>query len=647
MRIRIESGGTLVDEGPAGRVLCVQARALVQDRKLGRSVLYLASYGSERGMLIALDYVNGVAEEYEFPQGVTAWNLIQARDELLYIGAYAPGRLLAFDTLNRRFVPLPDTPGRMEGRETVVCDLAEGADGNIYLGTYPDCRLLRYLPDEDRIESIVQLAADEMYVRWMSSLPDGRVACFVGCRRSRLVVVEPNTGEMLCLTPDRLQGPSNWSQPYVVGTHLVHMAQDPRTGTRVLAVYDWSTGAFLDCLPWRGGNDPVIIGSGPEGGLLLGTRGDGIEEWQLPEGNTRPVWPVLSLPDVPVTAAYLDREGRLVGQSGREYWVAEPGTGRVDVRPLPAQGAFIAPLGLKALSSGEIWGSFHLGQSIFRVVGGGETAESYGPVVEVGGEVYDIEERDGSLLMASYVEAVLSRFDPRERWQPGLDADANPRELLRIGNDQYRPCAGVTWAPDGRLAIGTMAKYGIAGGALSFYDPATGTLEVVRDPIPGQAVTALDGDGTHLCAGTSIHSNGVSCEGSWAHVFLWDVSSRHIVSKCKLLYESTVSWVVLLLEGRVLVSAGSRLYLWDTRLGEAEVVCDPGRIGINGCARSTDGDVWMVLNGKLTRYDARNGGELIQYDAGAGGLSAPVTVAPDGTVYARRRLGIVSFRPPA
>ena len=96
----------------------------------------------------------------------------------------------------------------------------------------------------------------------------------------------------------------------------------------------------------------------------------------------------------------------------------------------------------------------------------------------------------------------------------------------------------------------------------------------------------------------------------------------------------------------MLASAGGKLYLWDPRPGTVEVVCEPGRIGGNGCARGSGGDIWMVLNGRLTRYDSTNGGELIQYDAAAGELSAPITVAPDGTVYARRRLGIASFRPP-
>ena len=647
MRIRVESGGRLVDEGPAGRVLCVQGRALVKDRKLERPALYMASYGSERGMLIVLDYADGVAEEYEFPEGVTAWNLIQARDGLVYIGGYGPGRLLAFDTLSRRYVPLPDTPGRIAGRESVICDLAEAPDGAIYLGTYPDCRLLRYRPGEDRIELVVQLAEDEMYARWVTALPDGRLVCFVGCHKSRLVIVDPVTGALQCLTPDWLQGPSNWGQPHLVGHYAVHLAQNPRTGSRVLAVYDWTAASFAGFLPWTGEHDPVIIGAGPDGGLLLGARGGAVEEWLLPSGSARPIWPGLLLPDLPGTSAYLDEQGRLVGQGGRDYWVGDSGSGRMAIQSLPAQGAYIAPLGLKALSNGEVWGSFHLGQSIFRVVGGGETAQTYGPVVDVGGEVYDLEEQDGSLLMASYVEAVLSRFDPRAPWRPGTGVDANPREFARIGDDQYRPCAGVAWAPDGRLAIGTMARYGIAGGAISFYDPVTGDLQVVRDPVPGQAITALDGDGTRLCAGTSIHSNGVSCADAWAHVFLWDAWQQQIVDECYLPNEETVSWVVLLPGERVLVSAGGRLYLWETEAGQITIVSEPGHIGINGCARAANGEVWMVLNGMLTLFNPRNGGELVQYEAGAGELSGPIAVASDGVVYARRRLGIASFRAPA
>ncbi len=643
MRTRSVNGGDIIDHGPVGRVLCVQGRALVQDRHLGRQALYMASYGTEKGMLIVLDYENDRAEEYEFPEAVTAWNLMQARDGLVYIGGYTPGRLLAFDTERRRFVDLPEPDHVIEAAQSVVCDLAEGPNGSIYYGTYPDCRLYRYRPEEGKVELVAQPVQDELYLRWVTALPDGRVLGFAGCHRCRLVEIRPDTGSVRTLTPDWLQGPSNWGPLYLVGPYAVHQAMDSRNGgAPILVVYDWQSGTLADTISILDINEPIVVGAG-DGGLLIGARGGAIEKVLLPEGRRQAVWPDLRLPDLPLSGILRDDKGRLISPSGRDYWVADPATGWAETRRLPARGAYIAALGLKAMDNGQVWGSFHLGQSIFRLATDGNDALNLGPVVEVGGEVYDLEEKDGVLYMASYIEAVLSRFDPAAPWHPGKEVASNPQELARLGHDQYRPCAGVAWAPDGRLAVGSMAKYGIAGGALSFYDPDTGSLEVVRDPVPGQAITALDGDGDRLCLGTSIHSNGVSAEGAWAQVFLWDQKPGRIASQHELSGIEGVSWVALLPGPAVLVSAAGKLFLWHTDTDEIETVLEQGSMQTNGCARGRDGKLWMVINGTLMRYDA-GADELVSYALGAGELSSPMTVGHDGTAYCRRGLHVVAFR---
>ncbi len=643
LTVQFLEGGSLRYCGPAGAVLAVQGKALVVDARTGLELLYLVSYGTERGVLITLDYRGHVAEQYELPAGVTAWGLVQGVDGGVYVGLYGPAALARFDTRERKF-EIVHRPSGLQAGESVICDLAEGTDGRIYYGTYPDCSLWAFDPCSGKATGYGCLASAEMYLRYICALPDGHVLALVGCHRCRLLDVDPRSGLATCLTPEELALPSAWGPIAVRGRYAVHFWE--RSGHWFVRAYDWAAKSFVAEWPLPAEGRPVLL-PGQGECLHIAMAGSDMHcvlepggHWECQQfvGPVLPAWPGM--------AVFQDREGWLVGAGSQEYFVLRPGSEKVEPRPIPASGAAIAPLALLCSAEDKLWGSYHLGQSIFHFDVAAGQAQKFGPVVSVGGEVYDLEEIDGRLYMASYTDAVLSVYDPQLPWLPGSEPGCNPLELGRIGHEQYRPLAGIARGVGGALVIGSMARYGIAGGAISLLDPAVGKLTVYVDPIPEQAVTAVDADEQLVYFGTSVHSNGARC--SWtdrAFVGALDPDTGRVMERHPVQAEG-VSALFWLRKGVVYFSAGGKLYRWEAG-SEPQLALEPGRIGINGwCRAPGEAAIWLIINGTVASLDAESE-RLLVFSETARRVEAPIAVCTDGLIYCRQGVGIACFSPPA
>ena len=95
-------------------------------------------------------------------------------------------------------------------------------------------------------------------------------------------------------------------------------------------------------------------------------------------------------------------------------------------------------------------------------------------------------------------------YDPSLPWKPGSEHDSNPRNWGQLGQNQNRPFEAVT-GPDGRIYVANRSNYGILGGSLASYDPATGLddREIYLDP--EQSVQCVAADQRYVYGGTSIY----------------------------------------------------------------------------------------------------------------------------------------------
>lgn len=129
----------------------------------------------------------------------------------------------------------------------------------------------------------------------------------------------------------------------------------------------------------------------------------------------------------------------------------------------------------------------------------------------------------GTLYWGTYPGADIYGYTPAQPWTSG-----NPHVVCSLTNDaQDRPYGMVN--ADGKLYIGTEASYGSLQGALTVYDPASGTCTVNKNVVPDESINSLAYlDGT-VYGGTSIWGGlGVQPTQSEAAFFTVDTASGAI-----------------------------------------------------------------------------------------------------------------------
>lgn len=131
---------------------------------------------------------------------------------------------------------------------------------------------------------------------------------------------------------------------------------------------------------------------------------------------------------------------------------------------------------------------------------------------------------NGKAYFGTYGGAVMYRYDPAQPYHYGGTPDDNPGLVYDIQDQQDRPFA-IT-SGDNKLFVGTVAEYGVLGGALTVYDEAAGTWTVHRNVVQNQSVTGLAYRDGKLFGSTSIWGGlGIQPTETEAKIFVWDVAS--------------------------------------------------------------------------------------------------------------------------
>ncbi|MGW9414251.1 outer membrane protein assembly factor BamB family protein [Arthrobacter cupressi] len=167
-----------------------------------------------------------------------------------------------------------------------------------------------------------------------------------------------------------------------------------------------------------------------------------------------------------------------------------------------------------------------------------------------------------TIYVGSYTGGVLFRFNP---------VSGSIKELinLREKHGQSRP---VCWAvAGGRVVAGTVPEYGKNGGALVFLNPRRDSdIKVMKEPVPGQSVLGLVGEGRIIYGTTGIKGGyGAKDDLKPAHVFAWDVGRSKLLWKHALVGEGEINSPILV-DGRLLVSTSNGVVSIDKRTGSPE-----------------------------------------------------------------------------
>jgi streptogramin lyase len=501
----------------------LSGRAIV-DPVDGREKFWLTNMNEKSGgELISVDFEKDAAEIYHWPAGHGSWCVLPLPNERLAISTYYDGVFLLFDMRKKEFTRVIDFPG-----ESYIWTMAMGSDGRVYGGTYSGAKLGCFDADTGAFEDCGTPVAGtkNLYLRTVTTTPGGDIACTLGFEMNSTQVYRVKTKQFEYLLPD---------EPAFQGSPLV---------------------SVLDCL---------FVSDGERGLMAFeGTDLKPVKHLPFPKCPTAPAWTGVArfstdervyltaggqlwrwLPGTGALALVHDidmrggnvydvtEDGRLLGVRGQDYFVAQPGSRKVDLRRIPAESSgrpfhFLAADLATAGKPHRIWGGPQFGQTVASYEIGNGTISNTGAVVDSGGEVYGGVALKGKLYTASYAGADFAVYDPAKPWNQW--DNQNPRHLGSIKtHNQCRPTGRMHLAPDGNLYSGWQAVYGEYGGAIARLNPVTEEITVWRNPLGEEPISTLAADDKYVYVGTEHTANGLPRREGKGQFGVWSLKEEKIV----------------------------------------------------------------------------------------------------------------------
>ncbi|NUT39123.1 MAG: PQQ-like beta-propeller repeat protein [Thermoactinospora sp.] len=462
------------------------------------SVTSSASGPAQLGIRDALD--GSLIAERPLPLALGSWAVSVAPDHSVYVGSYNA----TAGAMGRLFRYLPDQDKVVElgipiATETFVWTVAATADA-VYGGTSPGGKLFRHDPATGTTTDLGNPVPGEQFVRDLAVGPDGTLYAGMGASSMKIAVVG-TTGTTVIDPP--VQGSGYAYDLDVAGHHLL-VRFGRSDGTNPMGVYDLERRAWKDVVD---DVDSLTVGGGRHGRHAYFFQHEELVRYDLNSGKITKLGFTDYGGGAARTLGWVGDTLIGTGSTGRIWhYNRTTGKGRLLDGTLTGQ-----PVSIRSLGNGPDG----------RVYGGGfftgglaaydpATGESqFWPNV---GQSEGITTHKGKLYLGVYPGARIYEF---ENGTPKLLANLSEQE-------QDRPFAMVS-AGDW-LAFGTVPKSGTLGGALSLLDPATGTLRVRRDIIPGQSVIGLayrDG----VVYGATSAFGGISTPQGQGTLFAYDIAA--------------------------------------------------------------------------------------------------------------------------
>lgn len=330
------------------------------------------------------------------------------------------------------------------------------------------------------------------------------------------------------------------------------------------------------------------------------------------------------------------------GNNDGSFWRFDPGTGEHRSFGPAFEGA---PLTAHTLAVGpeqRVYTSTYLGPG---ATGRFDPETGSTEVLESPGQVDSFLSYHDELLLGSYANAVVHRGTPSQPW----DFGTNPSlQFQLIEWDQDRI---IRMATDGtQIAFGTVADYGVTGGALTLLDPG-GTPQVYRDLIPAQSVcSVVYGPDGLVYAGTSIRGGLSSPIGSGdAELIVFAPASRSMVHHTVPVADNDVVaelavgpderiWGITNTGHVFAFDPGQRTVTADIDLGTGQSPSPWGRASTLQ-AHPTDGLLYGIAGKKVFAFDpATRAWEFLDDHE-----YKQLAIADDGTVYAIDDTSLFSF----
>ncbi|TDE11189.1 PQQ-binding-like beta-propeller repeat protein [Jiangella asiatica] len=625
------------DLGIAMRSVNVRTGAV--GRLDGRPVIYVVSNGIPAIFNVIDAQTGALITAHEITNHESSFALKIAPDESVYFEGRPGGRLFRYLPAEDRLVDL----GQVTEDAYRIPSIAVDEDGVVYGGTNPDGHAFAFDPSTGEFTDYGPIAEGETFCR-LGAVGDGLL--YAGTSpNGRLFAIDLATGTKSEIPlPEPYASSESAATPRAWVQGLLFVFVSP---SRAALVYDTRTGQWADDLPRYGGD------AGPTEQLRTAVFAEDLDSRNLWEYDL--VARRATLTDF--NTGRLGTTTRVIGHTtlaGRGFpgltlvgmgvtgrmWHWNPITGEQRWIDSEVQGS---PVPIRATGGGPdgnvYVGPFFSSGVMARYIVAEERFEQLDGPTQV--EAFGIH--DGKLYLGTYTGAGIAEFDPVQPWDYGR----NPRQLFNLdGYGQERPW-GLASVGD-RLAIGTTAPVGSLDGALSFYTPATGELNVIGTLFEGHGVPSLAAHGLLLAGGTSTRVSSTPPTAPAARLFLWDAAADRLLWDGVPFEDAKdIGHLFFADDGRLWgVTNNARVFEFDvdSRQVLRSAVVRPGadaNTGFPALFAAPDGGTYgSTGDGDLFRVDpATMAIEIIDTEAG------PATLGPDGNIYyAKNEISLYRLR---
>lgn len=461
--------------------------------------------------VLQIDPETGAFRQFmsEVPQSNYPTATLMSKSGRLYVGSAYAGHLLCFDPKEDALL---DLGAIHKDAATFPCRIDEDAQGRIWIGSYGTADLTCYDPQTNAFTPYGRMDDVDMY-NYPFVNADGLIANFVKMTKPHVVVFDPATGEKQSVGP-------------------------------VVAKGEGEIDVVKDAEGW------VYVVSSEGNYRIEGMTAVAVDEVPVYED-------VVQLPDG-TTFSFADGAQQL----NRKLEVKKP-SGETKVFELDYEASGSDIFVLHEGPDQCVYGSSILPLHLFRYKPTDGELIDLGKCSESTGEAYSMANLDGKMYISSYPAARMSVYDSSQGYVYGTDDGANPRDVGRVDAVSYRPRTTLT-GPLGRVWTASLPDYGMWGGPLSYYDPATNKMG---------SCGALFGEGScytlaHLekqkliAVGTSIHGgSGTQPKVDQANLILWDYEAEAIA------WQGTLDRPVSVFNG---LTVGGDGQLYGTVLGTGE-----------------------------------------------------------------------------
>lgn len=488
----------------------------------GENLQYIAITGAPAVFYV----VNAETGERLFSQPIpnsdVIWAMTIGSDNNVYFASTINGVVYRYLPEENRMETIGKNPS-----DNFVWDLKSSQDGKIYGATYDESKVFEYDIASNTFRDLGPMKEGQKYARGLG-VTDKYVYVGIGTIGG-VVRYDRETGEKKDIpTPVSGQNVTISEVAIYNGKLFVHAGAD-------LIVIDEATEQHIRTMKFQSKisppspYNPDLIYYKLQGDLFsYNTETDTLTKVEnipsLPASTAAKAhsWITLSTGETVLAGMTAFTDSFFYNPENNSYSVHFP--------DVDAQGATLQSI---AVIDGNVYSAaYQRGMSIYN-----EELQDYTYTNFSFHQAEGIHEYNGKVYFGTYTGAKMYRYDPRLPIDYNETGKANPGLYLDIEDEQDRPFTMITG--DNKLFIGTIPTYGVNGGALTILEEkeaGDGTVEVesqtYRNIVENQSVFGLAYKDGKVYGGTSIYGGlGIDPVAEEAKMFVFDVEKGEKIAE--------------------------------------------------------------------------------------------------------------------